>query len=133
MENISEYYYSQLADTKNPALVLNKMFNALFYTKTDINRIKMFNKLITLYGRFEVYFALLNIANWDNLADKFDTSVNVYPLIARFIINRLEKKYESRSDSFGVDLSKLAKRTDKLIKDLGEEDVIVPETFRNGD
>jgi hypothetical protein len=133
MENASEYFYSQLADTKNPGLVLNKMFNELFGTKTDINRIKTFNKLVRLYGRFEVYFALLDMANWNNDGDKFQDKSNPYPLIARFIINRLEKKYQSRSDSYGKDLEPFARKIDKLIKNLEKEKPEMPITFHNGD
>lgn len=76
-ENITNDYYKRLVLTKNPGYVLNEMYSEIFETQlTDTNTI-MFSRLVKLYGRENVFFALLDITNIQGLVHN-----NLYPLLS---------------------------------------------------
>jgi hypothetical protein len=87
-ENVSEFYYEQLKDTTNPALVLSRLFGALFNRDYGRSEVILFNRLLKIYGRFTVYFSLLDMTSMTEI--NFD---NIYGLISYFAKKRIEQKY----------------------------------------
>jgi hypothetical protein len=87
-ENVSEFYYEQLKDTTNPALVLSRFFGSLFSRDYGRSEVILFNRLLKIYGRFTVYFSLLDMTSMTEI--NFD---NIYGLISYFAKKRIEQKY----------------------------------------
>jgi len=87
-ENLAEFYYEKLHDTVNPALVLSQFYGNLFSKEYGRSEIIMFNRLLKLYGRFTIYFSLLDMHSMTEI--RFE---NVYGLISYFAKKRLEQKY----------------------------------------
>lgn len=120
MEDSSELRYKHLGETTNPAGILCSLYRDIFNVQTGVAEIKMFNKLIKIYGRFTVFFALLDLAN----KDKLD---NPYPYINAVCKARLERQHRI-SDNLEVDnLDKQIKRIDKAIEEQKEAGLEIKE------
>lgn len=112
MEGIAIKYYNQLNDNreKNGGLILSRMCGDLFGTRHDGTSIKMFNKLVNIYGRMIVYFSLLDLIDVKNL----DTSKTLYPIINYLAKKRLEEM--SKESTTYIDLNKVSEEIGKEIR-----------------
>jgi hypothetical protein len=109
-ENLSEFYYEQLKDTTNPALVLCRFYDELFSKHHGKSEIIMFNRLLKLYGRFTVYFALLDVATMSEV--NFDNGI--FGLLSYMAKKRIEVKYGVNINE-AKDLNREATSIEKLI------------------
>lgn len=109
-ENLSEFYYEQLKTTTNPALVLGRFYEALFDRKYTRSEIITFNRLLKVYGRFMLYFSLLDMTSMPDI--NFD---NIYGLISYFAKRRLEQKFGISMQEV-KDLNKEATSLEKQIE-----------------
>jgi hypothetical protein len=111
IENSSEFFYEQLSSTKNPALALAKFADTLFSRPVNRTDIIMYNRLIAIYGRFTVFFGILDMASMPEV----DFERGVFGLLSFMCKRRLEAKY-------GIvmldqkDLNKEAQTIGKLIE-----------------
>ncbi len=61
MENKAEYYYEQLKDTLTPGSELAKYYCKCYGIDCTRSEIMMFNRLVGIFGRFTVFFAISNM------------------------------------------------------------------------
>ena len=111
-ENISEIYYEKLGTTTNPARDLTAFYGSIFEREVGRTEIILFNRLLKLYGRFTVFFAVLDMTSMDNV--NFDKP---FPLLAYFCKKRLESKNGSiMTDLLYLDneVSKLERQIEKM-------------------
>lgn len=125
MENLADYYYSQLGETTNPGVLLANMYSRIFDVGLERRHYIMFNKLVRLYGRFNTYFAILSVAELENV----DHNQYLLPLFTSFI----KKRYEKRTDIANIEslntTNKFINRIEKKKKKLAGEDLVIPESI----
>ena len=111
MENLLELYWEKLEkEASNPGNVITRFYSALFDIPTSKKQIIMFNKLIKLYGRYIVFYSVLDLVSIKEL--KHD---NLYGLLHVMCRNRFERAHPNSS----LPKSEIL-RTSQLMK-LGEE------------
>lgn len=112
MEGIAIKYYNQLEENreKNGGIILSKMCGDLFGTRHNGTSIKMFNKLVNIYGRSIIYFSLLDLLDVKTL----DTSRSLYPIINYLAKKRLEEL--SKESTTYIDLNKISEEIGKEIR-----------------
>ena len=87
MENQAEFYYEKLKSNANQGQVLLEFFREMTGLDGGRASIIMINKLIKLFGRFTVYFAIMDLSK----NDKLENGVNLYPLLYTICRNRFER------------------------------------------
>lgn len=110
MENQAEFFYEKLKASVNPGQVLLEFYRDIVSENAGRSEIIMINKLIKLFGRFTVYFALMDLSKYENK----DLSGNIYPLVYTICKSRFEKIH---NESFSPTQEPL----DKLLKELEKE------------
>ena len=110
MENQAEYYYDQLSTTTNIGLTLAKFYSSIFGTEINRNIIIIMNKLIKMFGRFTVYFAILDMFGME---DRVDNRENPRALLTYFCKKRTEEKYNISLNGSYEDLTKTIKDIEK--------------------
>lgn len=110
MENQAEFFYEKLKASVNPGQVLLEFYREIISGSAGRSEVIMINKLVKLFGRFTVYFALMDLSKYDNK----DLSGNLYPLIYTICKSRFEKIH---SENFSPTQEPL----DKLLKELEKE------------
>jgi len=93
MENQAEFYYEKLKSQANPGLVLLEFFREMTGLEGGRSEIIMINRLIKLFGRFTVYFSIMDLSK----NDKLSASGNLYSLLYTICRSRFEKIH---SDTF---------------------------------
>lgn len=108
MENIAEEFYAKLTDNNNPGLLLATFFSIMFNEDLKVDNIKLFNRLIKIYGRESVFFSILDCTGVR------DFTVNdPFGIISYFCKKRLQNKKDAEKI---LDVSKIEKDIDKLKK-----------------
>lgn len=121
VENSAEFYYERLSTSTNPGLILAQFFGNTFDRSVGRADIMVFNRLLKLYGRFTVYFSILDMSSMSDV--NFD---NIYPLLSYFCKKRLDQKY-------GVivmenqNLDKVAQSVAKQIEKQKNAKFVIPE------
>jgi hypothetical protein len=120
-ENSADLYYERLSNSTNPGLVLAQFFGNVFDRTISRSEVILFNRLLKIYGRFIVYFTILDMSSMSEL--NFD---NLYPLLSYFAKKRLDQKYgiimvESQN------LDKLANTYEKAIEKQKKTKLSIPE------
>lgn len=109
-ENIAGFYLEQLKSCTNPGAVLVKFYSAVFEKEFNKDLIGHFTQIVRLYGRENVFFAILDIA--DNETLNHDT---IYRLIAHIAKRRLEEKdYGEVHRNLSKDLENISKRARRI-------------------
>jgi len=88
LENLAEYYYDQLQTTTNVGLTMAKFYSGIFGTEISRSIIITMNRLIKMFGRFTVYFAILDMFGME---DRVDNKDNPLPLLTYFCKKRKKK------------------------------------------
>ena len=104
-ENLSDLYYERLSSTTNPGTVLARFMGELIDRPINKSHIIMMNKMVKNYGRFLVFFSILD------LSDVRDLGENIYPLMSAICKRRFEKAHVS---SVIVQYNKLDREITKL-------------------
>jgi hypothetical protein len=92
-EGLADSYFEKLNSDTNPGATLAKFYSELFNLTYGVKTVVMFNRLVKLYGKTNVFFSILEIGD---TADH----TNIYGLINYICKKRLEKS----SSSTPVDL-----------------------------
>lgn len=87
MENQAEFYYEKLKVSVNPGQVLLEFFREMTGKEAGRSEIIMINRLIKMFGRFTVYFAIMDLSKYES--DKI--TGNLYPLLYTICKGRFEK------------------------------------------
>lgn len=61
MENSAEFFYTKLKSTLEPGRVLADFYATAYALDKSRAHVVMFNKLISIFGRFTAYFGLLDM------------------------------------------------------------------------
>ena len=111
-ENISAYYYENLYKAKAPHSLLASFLCRLFEKdEKDSKYYAMMAKLIRIYGRERVYFAILDLYDMEG---QIDWSRTVYPILAYFIKKKMDK--DTQGSIQHEDLSDYVASVKKKIK-----------------
>ena len=91
MENLADYYYQKINTTNKPGTELARFFCELFNKTVNVGDIKLFNRLVTAFGKYTVYFAILDMwtANPDQVLD------HNWAALGYYCKRRLEKTNDS--------------------------------------
>jgi len=106
MENVIGHYLSLLEEDTNPGLLLTKFYCEIFELPFSVTHIKMFNRLVKLYGRKTVFSSIVEISSNSDL-----NHTNIVGLLTYVCKKQLEKREVVPPNSL-VDLVK--QRLDKI-------------------
>jgi hypothetical protein len=120
MENQAEFFYEKLKASVNPGQVLLEFYRDTVNHDAGRSEIIMINRLVKLFGRFTVYFAIMDLSKY---ADR-DMSGNLYPLVYTICKSRFEKVHngniDSAQESLDRVLKELEREREKAIKSRGK-------------
>jgi hypothetical protein len=122
IENVAELYYRKLSESKNVGVTLAQFYGSVFNQPVSKKEIIIFNRLVNIYGRFNVYFSILDMTSMTEL-----NLENPYPLLSHFAKKRLDQKFDTNAIE-PADLNRLA---NKLIKQLESGNKLVIPEFEN--
>ena len=118
MENASEYYYNILNTTPNIGFALSKFYAETFGVQVTRSIVTNMNRLIKMFGRFTVYFAIIEMFGME---DKVTDKDNPTPLLTYFCKKRTEERYDITLNSSYEDLTKKIKEIEKKIDEVRKE------------
>ena len=106
-ENISESFYKSLEGSQKPVQTLVAFSCSVFDIKFEIIKLyAVMGKLIKLYGRYNVFFSILDAANFD-----MDDAGKFYNVIAYYC----KKHLEGLSEGFRNDLTNFANENKRFL------------------
>ena len=107
LENIAELYYERLNNTTSVGSVLTRFMCELIDREPSKSYVIQLNRLVKIFGRFNVYFSIIDMSNVRDLGDNF------YPLLYTICRNRFEK---SHSGDTVVQFTSLSKEINEIEK-----------------
>ena len=110
MENEAEFYYEKLKAATDSGKVLREFFRAMTGKDTGRTEIIMINRLIKMFGRFTVYFGIMDLSRYPTEKLIGD----LYPLLYTICKSRFEKIH---TETFSVSHESL----DKYLKEIQKE------------
>lgn len=121
-ENLSKKYFDELQQSDKPGIVLARFYCESTGVTNSLEVIKSFNKLITMYGRYAVYNAILNVYDMPNV--NYDN--NTYPLLSYFC-----KKEISKISEINIDLTDIIKDREKKLDTIKKKKLKIPNPFES--
>lgn len=128
MENIADFYYNKLADEQHPGKLLTSMLFEIF---PNVNSEKYFrsvliaiNKAIGIYGRYNVYFAILLLSN-----SRIDFDTFLYPLLSKVILNKFKDEGRASGRLVSIPLEREVERIKKKIDKTRKDKPILENPF----
>ncbi len=115
VENLSDKYWNQLHKTSEPMRVLHSFYMELFNRDHNRKDVAMFNKLLRIYNREEIFYTVLDIYDM-----KKPNLSSPYPLFATIIKNRMKKERGGNSLASSRDLTSDIRRKQKRIEEQRE-------------
>ena len=109
MENQAEFYYEKLKVSTNPGQVLLEFFREMINENAGRSEIILINRLIKLFGRFTVYFAIMDLSKYNSA----ELTGNLYPLVYTICKSRFERIHNVNVDSSQDSLDKVLKELEK--------------------
>lgn len=114
MENELEFYYEKLKDSTSPTNILLALFQGITGISPTRSEVIMVNKLVKLFGRFTVFFSIVDLSKYEKLEG------NVYPLLYTICKNRFESSHHDSSvvafESLQGRLNLIEKEIEKVTK-----------------
>lgn len=121
MENKSEYYYEKIADTLTPGSELAKYYCSLYGIDVTKSETIMFNRLVGVFGRFNVFFAVSKmVGTYPKVQD------NPYPLLHAICVGRFEEAHLEDSLQSRVSLNRYIQNLQKDIEEYKKTTVKIP-------
>lgn len=131
MENIFGRALIELKKTSNPGKVLEKLYRELYSLRFSEDTVKQFHRLSRNYGRYRVYYALANIADYYfGKEDKLNTD-NPYPLVASIIKSEMKKELDKETYKEESSLQDYVNEYREALKQRNA--IVVPDTFEDID
>ena len=112
-EDLAGYWKEQLDNSITPHVTLHAMYKHL--TQTDVDYYSTFGKLVKIYGRTLVYFAILDCSLMDNIEG------DPLNLLSYFCKKRMEENITNTDQP--IDIAKLR---EKIRIYSGKKDVVPP-------
>lgn len=109
MENQAEFFYEKLKVSANPGQVLLEFFRDAVGKDAGRSEIIMINRLIKLFGRFTVYFAIMDLSKYENA----QLNGNLYPLLYTICRGRFEKIHNESFSASHESLDRYLREIDK--------------------
>jgi hypothetical protein len=78
-ENLIDTYYDVVMTEPNPGSNITKFYCSLFEQKFDVKLLKMFSKLVKIYGREIVFSSVIDMFYMDDV-----NLGNIFPLVRYF-------------------------------------------------
>lgn len=113
MENSAEFYYEKLKDNANPGAVLAALYCTLYGSDVTRSEIIMFNKLIKVFGRFIVFFSVIDMAG--SYPDSVD---NPYSLLYTICKRKFEATHVNGNLQSREPLNKFLSNLDREIENM---------------
>ncbi len=114
MENQAEFYYEKLKTSTNPGQTLLEFFREITGREAGRSEIIMINRLIKLFGRFTVYFSIMDLSRIHNLGEE------LYPLLYTICKGRFERihteSFMPSHESLDRTITNLEKEAEKAEK-----------------
>ncbi len=111
VENLSDKYWNQLHKSSEPMRVLHSFYMELFQKEYSRKDVRMFNKLLRIYGREEIFYTILDVYDM-----RKPDLYNPYPLFATIIKNRIKKKRGSEGLASSKDLTGEIRKKRKAVE-----------------
>lgn len=110
-ENLAGFYWEKLhTPSEKPHVVLSKFYSELLEQPLDKNLFIMFGRLLKVYSREDLFFAIVSIYHMEKVDLK-----KVYGLIVYFCNERFQKRNPESPTVFDrIDTKAIAKRIEKL-------------------
>jgi hypothetical protein len=120
MENTSEFFYEKLKSTDSPGTILASLYSTLYDISPSRKEVIMCNKLVKVFGRFTVFFSILDMAG-----SYPDGVENPYPLLYTICKRKFESAHVDATvqarqsldpyvDSLRKDLERIKKQKAKI-------------------
>jgi len=122
-ENISDQFLNEINTTSNPAVVLTSLYCKLYDLTNFATYIKIFGKLVKVYSRKNIFFAILDTYDVDNFRPE-----NPYALLTYFLKKRLEDKVNPINR---IDIKQLEFQYNSARDDL--KDIVMQDPFCDED
>jgi len=123
MENTVEFYYEKLKGTTNPGTVLAVWFGSLYSVDASKSIIIMCNRLIKVFGRFTVFFAILDMAG-----SYPELSENMYPLLYTICKRKFETAHSDSTIQSHESLDKYVAEMEKKAVAIGKSKKKLPDS-----
>lgn len=120
-EGIIFQYKKLVEEATNPGYIITMFYSALFNITTDNSTIGMFSKLVKVYGREVVFYAVLDMTDMENL----DHS-SIIRLLSYFCKKRISQDPQSKY----TDLSKELDRLKVIETKVREKPLKIKDPFR---
>lgn len=112
MENQSEFFYEKLKNTQLPNQVLLELLSEVTGRQITRAEIIMINKLLKLFGRFTLFFSILDLSNVKHLEG------SLYGILYTICRNRFEKSHSAEIitafESLNREISSIERQIEKL-------------------
>jgi hypothetical protein len=121
-EGLSELYFSKLKTSMNPGVVLAQFYGAVMGLEVGRSEIIMFGKLVKMFGRSSVFFAIIDISRIET-PKEFP-----YGLLHHICRTKLEKSTEQ--DLALTSMYSLERKITELEKEMAKIKRLDPEKTR---
>lgn len=111
MDSLADAFYSKLEDSENPGNTLANFYSAVFNVPIGVQDIVMFNRLVSIYGKYSVFFSILDLFSF---SDANIENNNVHGIISYYCKKRLER--QDKSAAHYDDLEPLLEEMKKKIE-----------------
>lgn len=123
MENSAEFYYEKLKTSLSPGAVIAALYVSNYGGDVGRSEIIMFNKLIKMFGRFTVFFSVIDmIGSMENKPEQ------PYPYIYTICKRKFEMAHGEANTQSREPLSKYIQDIDKQIEKAKSKKLKIPST-----
>lgn len=121
MENSSEFFYEKLKTAEKPGTILATMYCLLYEIPVTKSEIIMFNKLIKVFGRFTVFFAIIDASG--SYEDRIEKP---YPLLYTICKRKFEASHPDATIQSRESLEPFIADLDKSIAKMQKSKIKIP-------
>lgn len=121
MENSAEFYYEKLKSSDRPGTVLAALYCSLYGIDTTRSEIIMFNRLLKVFGRFTVFFSVI-----DMVGSYPDNVENPYSMLYTICKRKFEASHAESHLQSREPLDKYISNLDKEINSLKSRKLKIP-------
>jgi len=114
-ENLSKFYFKKLHATNRPGALLANFLCEILGKKIVNSDYAKVGKLVRMYGRESVFFAILDVYDMENAPD------NYYPYITAILKSRLARKNKQAGYPTMVNFEDEVKELDKKARQIKKE------------
>lgn len=123
MENSAEFYYEKLKGSLSPGAVISALYCSNYGIEISRTQIIMFNRLIKMFGRFTVFFAVIDL-----LGTKQEQPEEPYGYIYAICKRKFETAHGEATTQAREPLDRFISDLDKQIKATKNKKLKIPST-----